>query len=99
MLRTLRKSAGHIEAVERVREWTRARFGLAADSAVLVSEVACQLPGCPPIETIVAFWAEDGERRQFKLFKPVAEVIDNDLPPAWMKDRLVAVGEFGCNCC
>jgi hypothetical protein len=99
MLTRLRKSPAHLEAVERVRHWTRSRFRLADDAAILVSEVACQLPGCPPIETVVAFWSEDGERRQFKLFKPVAEVGEEDLPPSWMKDRLIAVCEFGCGCC
>lgn len=99
MLTPLRKSPEHLQAVERVRDWTRARFHLADDAAILVSEIACQLPGCPPIETVVAFWAEDGERRQFKLFKPVAAVTADDLPPGWMKDRLIAIGEFGCGCC
>lgn len=99
MLTPLRKSPEHLQAVERVREWTRSRFRLADDAAILVSEIACQLPGCPPIETVVAFWVEDGERRQFKLFKPVAAVTADDLPPGWMKDRLIAIGEFGCGCC
>lgn len=99
MLTPLRKAPEHVAAVEGLRRATRARFRLAADAAILVSEVACRMPGCPPVETVVAFWADNGERRQFKLFKPVAEVVEDDLPPAWMKDRLAAIDEFGCGCC
>jgi nitrate reductase delta subunit len=94
-----RKAPGHAEALERVRAWTRARFGLPVDDVILVSELACALPGCPPLETIVAFWTETDTRHHFKIFKPVAEVVPDDLPPAWLKDAL-AVPEGGdCECC
>jgi nitrate reductase delta subunit len=94
-----RKGPGHAEALERVRAWTRARFGLPVDDVILVSELACALPGCPPLETIVAFWTETDTRHHFKIFKPVAEVAADDLPPAWLKDAL-AVPEGGdCECC
>ena len=94
-----RKGPGDAEALERVRAWTRARFGLPADDVILVSELACALPGCPPLETIVAFWTETDKRHHFKIFKPVAEVVADDLPPAWIKDAL-AVPEGGdCECC
>jgi hypothetical protein len=93
-----RKSAGHIEALERVREWTRQRFKLPAETAILVSEVACNLPGCPPLETVVAFW-EDDKRHHFKLFKAVEEVTSDNLPYAWMKESLIVPEGFGCECC
>jgi hypothetical protein len=94
-----RKGPAHAEALERVRAWTRARFGLPVDDVILVSELACTLPGCPPLETVVAFWTETDKRHHFKIFKPVAEVVADDLPPAWLKGAL-AVPEGGdCECC
>ncbi len=45
----LKKSPEQIAALERVREWTRAQFKLPEDAAVMVAEVACGLPGCPPL--------------------------------------------------
>jgi hypothetical protein len=94
-----RKGPAHREALERVRAWTRARFGLPVDDVILVSELACALPGCPPLETVVAFWTETDTRHHFKIFKPVAEVVADDLPPAWLKGAL-AVPEGGdCECC
>src|SRR5215475_15523576 len=82
-----KRSAGHAADLDRVREWTRARFGLGAETTVLVAQVSCQLPGCPPLETVVAFWTDD-QRYRFKLFKPVAEVVADDLPPSWFKEAL-----------
>ena len=85
-------------AIERVQEGVRRRFSLGPDVAVMVSEVACNLPGCPPLETVVAFW-ENEQRYHFKLFKRVNEVGFDDLPYAWMKDSLIVPDGFGCECC
>ena len=86
------------EILERVREWTRARFKLSGEDAILVSEIACKLPGCPPLETAIAFWS-GGQRHHFKLFKRVAEVKFDDLPFTWMKDDLIVPEGFECECC
>jgi nitrate reductase delta subunit len=99
LLRPRGKHPEHLAAVVRVKEWTRARFRLAEDAAILVSEVACGLPGCPPLETVVVFWNEAGERHHFKLFKPVTEVVEDDLPPSWMKPALVAIDGMELGCC
>jgi hypothetical protein len=85
-----RNSPAHAQALDRVRAWTRERFKLADDVPIMVAEVACGLPGCPPLETVVAFWTADDRRHQFKLFKPVQEVGPDDLPFAWLIDSLVA---------
>ena len=93
-----RTTGGDPEAVARVRDWVRERFSLPPDAAILVSEVTCNLPGCPPLETVVAFWEND-TRYHFKLFKPVAEVAPDNLPYAWMKESLIVPEGFGCECC
>jgi len=79
-------------------EWTRERFKLPPEAAVLVSEIACAVPGCPPLETVVAFWTEDATRHHFKLFKPVEAVVIDDLPYAWLMRSLAAGDDFG-DCC
>ena len=80
-------------------QWTRERYRLVAEDAVLVTEVACSLPGCPPLETVVAFWTAPSRRHHCKVFKPVAQVQPDDLPPWWMKDALVVPEGFECDCC
>jgi nitrate reductase delta subunit len=98
MLRSLKSSAADAVALGRVKEWTRARFHLGEDAAILVAQVSCQLPGCAPLETVVAFWSDD-QRYRFKVFKPVEEVLADDLPPAWFRDALLDTGDLGCECC
>ncbi len=99
MLTLVKKKPPHRAAVRRIKAWTRERFRLPEDAAILVSEVACALPGCPPLETVVAFWTEGERRHHFKVFKPVAEVVEDDLPPSWMKNALAADEMLGCECC
>lgn len=94
-----KKSSAHRGALKRVKEWTRARFSLGEDETVMVSEVACALPGCAPLETIAAFWTRDEKRHHFKIFKPVEEVVEDDLPPSWMKSALAYEEGAGCDCC
>jgi nitrate reductase delta subunit len=85
-------------ALDRVRAWTQARFKLADDETVMVSEIACSVPGCPPIETHIVFWTAAG-RHHFKVFKPLAETAEDDLPPAFMKNALVAPAGADLECC
>lgn len=99
MLGSFKKSPDHLQALQRVTDWTRERFKLAQDAAILVSELACAVPGCPPLETVVAFWTADGKRHHFKLFKPVGQVVPDDLPYDWLIDALVVPDGFACDCC
>lgn len=99
MLGSFKKTPEQLLALDQVKEWTRLRFKLGEDAAILVAEIACALPGCPPIETVVAFWTDSDTRHHFKLFKPVAEVIEDDLPPTWMKDALAVSEDAGWECC
>lgn len=85
-------------AVDRVRAWTQTRFALAEDETVMVSEIACAVPGCPPTETHIVFWTPAG-RHHFKVFKPLAAVKEDDLPPAFMKSALTWAEGVECSCC
>src|SRR6266705_1689583 len=98
MFASVRKAPERLQAVDRVEQWTRERFGLAKEAAICVAEVACTLPGCAPLETVVMFWIAE-QRYQFKLFKPMAEVVAGDLPYAWLKDALAVQEGAGWECC
>ena len=93
------KGPERLERVERLTAWTRERFGLRGDSVVSVSEIACAAPGCPPVETAVMFWTADGRHYHFKVFKPLADVVADDLPPAWYMDALAVAQGVECDCC
>jgi hypothetical protein len=99
VVRPSKNEPEHLEALARVREWTRERFKLSDASAILVTEVACGAPGCPPLETVVVFWTEAARRHQFKIFKPARDIVPADLPFAWLKDSLFIPEGFGYDCC
>lgn len=85
---------------DKVVGWTRERFSLSAQSVVLVNEVAGTLPGFPPLYTVIVFWTGAlAQRHHLKVFKPMAQVTPDDLPPYWMRDALAVPPEFACDCC
>lgn len=84
------------EAVAAISGWTRQRFDLSEHAPLMVSEIVCGAPGCPPLETVVLFWDEDGTRYGFKIFKPLGEVVEADLPVAWLKPTLTDFGNEDC---
>lgn len=94
-----RKGPGHLEALERIRDWVLARFALPPDAAVLVTEITCAQPGCPPLETVVLFWTPDGTRHRLKIFKTAEAVTEEDLPPGWLRRALIAPDGFDDECC
>ena len=94
----LAPSRSRAEAASRVKRWTRERFGLGPDAAILVTEVESGQPGFPPLRTGVAFW--NAERHyHFSIFKPLEEVLQEDLPPAWFRDALAVTPGLDCGCC
>ena len=92
-----RANAAHLAALERIEQWTRARFALGDNAVVLVSELECGLPGCPPLETVIAFWTGAEETRyRIKIFKCAAEVAESDLPVRWLMRAYVDTGDLDC---
>ena len=73
----------------------RVRFG---DVTVLVTELESALPGFPPLHTVVAFWTAT-KHYQFKVFKPLEEVAEDDVPPAWYREALAVTPGTDCGCC
>lgn len=93
------KGADHQQALERIAAQTRQRFRLGDEAVVLVAELDCTLPGCPPLDTVVVFWTPQGVRHRFKIFKPALQVTEEDLPYAWLMRSLAAPEGFDEDCC
>jgi hypothetical protein len=62
-----------------IKEWVLEVFRLHSDVTVMVTELRCQEPGCPPLETVVAILDTPGQPRQFKIHKAIAEVTFPDI--------------------
>jgi nitrate reductase delta subunit len=89
----------HGEAVERVQLWTRRQFALPEDAPVLVSQLACSNENCPPIQTVVAFWTEAGDRHHFNVPKAIEAIAQTDVPREWIDDALFAGENGGASFC
>jgi hypothetical protein len=88
-----------VDAVERVKDWTRNRFQLDEEAIVIVTEGVPKLPGYPPLQTAVSFWTSDSQRHHFAVYKPVTDVAEEDIPPAWMRESLALSEGLTCSCC
>jgi hypothetical protein len=99
MLASFKKSHDRLEAAQRVKQWTRERFKLGSDVTMLVSELESAVPGFPPLHTVVAFWTAERKHYHFRVFKPLEEVVEDDVPPAWYKEALAVTEGVQCDCC
>lgn len=65
-------------AVARVKAWVTAIVGADDERTVVVSELACSEPECPPVETVIGLLG-DGVPQRWKIHKPVAAVTEDDV--------------------
>jgi hypothetical protein len=65
-----------------LKEQVRSLLGLDEDTAVMVRELACTEPGCPPLETVIAVLPMDGEARRWTLHRPAERLTEDDLRAA-----------------
>jgi len=95
----LAPSQSRLDAATRVKRWTRERFALGSDATILVSELESALPGFPPLSTVVAFWTAERKHYHFRVFKPLQEVAEEDVPPTWYREALAVSEGIQCDCC
>jgi nitrate reductase delta subunit len=86
-------------AASRVKRWTRERFALDPACAILVTELEGGPPGFPPLQTVVAFWTAEQRHYHFRVFKPLEQVAQDDLPPSWYREALAVTPGVDCGCC
>lgn len=69
----MRKTA-QLSRLREVKEWVREGLALPPAATVLVSELECKEPGCPPLETMIAILHGPGQRTERKIHLAVAEL-------------------------
>jgi hypothetical protein len=62
-----------------VKRWVEELFELGPEAVVMVSELACTEPGCPPRETVIAILRGPGDMAQHKLHLAMAEITRADV--------------------
>lgn len=67
------------EKILQIQSWVRDCMRLDEETIVMVSELRCSEPDCPPLETVIAVLDGPRERRQFKFHKTIAEITSMDI--------------------
>jgi len=73
------RAAANPEVLARVKAWVREFGGLSDEVSMLVTELRCTEPGCPPLETVIAVLDQPGKPRQFKIHKAMSDVSSLDV--------------------
>lgn len=67
------------DQADRIKSWARSTWSLPEETTVMVTELECREPGCPPIETVIALLTGPGKTTQFKIHKTADEVTQQDV--------------------
>ncbi len=67
-------SAGGAVTARRIKDWVRELLALGDDVTILVSELSCSEPGCPPVETVIAVFRGRDDTTKYTIHRPSAEV-------------------------
>jgi hypothetical protein len=65
--------------LDQIRYWTRQNLLFPEDTPIVVKEVPCVKPGCPPIETAILAFLEGEPPRFYKIQKTINEVSFDDV--------------------
>lgn len=65
-----------------LKETVRALLDLDDDTAVLIRQLACTEPGCPPLETVVVVLPMEGTARRWTLHRRADQITEDDLRAA-----------------
>ena len=67
------------DQAESIKAWARTLWALSDETTVMVTELECREPGCPPIETVIAVLEGPGRTTQYKIHKAADEVSQADV--------------------
>ena len=84
----LKRGAGPaLASIRSIKQWFGELLALSEEERVMVSELACHEPGCPPVETVVVVLrgARDTEMRKFH--RPAHELTRAEVESAWAQGK------------
>ena len=67
------------ENVRRIKLLVAERFGLPESATLAVAELRCHEPDCPPVETVITAREADGSMRDWRVAKPLSDVVRADI--------------------
>jgi hypothetical protein len=77
-----RPSPEHTVRVNAIKGQARRQLKLNDDDIVMVRQLDCTEPGCPPVETVVAVLPPEGPARRWTLHHPISDITPDRLATA-----------------
>jgi hypothetical protein len=62
-----------------LKQWAYAAFQPSEDTTLMVTELRCTEPGCPPTETVIALLRPGQPPQQYKIHKALSHVTQADI--------------------
>lgn len=78
-------SRARLQKIKNIKSWAIQSLGLDSDVNLLVTELRCTEPGCPPLETVIAVLYSDGAKKQYKIHHAVDDLTESVLMTALLK--------------
>ena len=79
MISPRRNDPARVAHLVAIKSWARAVSGVDESTTVMVTELACSEPGCPPLETVIAIFRGKEARITWKLHKAMPLVSESDV--------------------
>lgn len=73
------KRKSNSQAIQQVKAWILDALQLEEETSLMVTELRCTEPGCPPIETVIALLKPSHPTHQYKIHKPVTDITVEDV--------------------
>jgi hypothetical protein len=73
--------------VREVKEWVRRAAGATDDATIVVSELTCSEPGCPPYEVVMAILTPGEPPLQKRLHLRLVELTEIDVVRLWSSSQ------------
>jgi hypothetical protein len=67
------------QKLKEMKQWVQETLALPPETTILIMELACTEPGCPPLETVVALLRGPGDSSQQKIHRSIADVTRDDI--------------------
>ena len=66
-------------AVRRIKALVTERFGLPETTTLVVAELRCHEPDCPPVETVITARGSEGSVRDWRIARPLCDIETADI--------------------
>ena len=73
------KKKPNIEIIRSLKKIFSEKKQIPDTSLLSIAELSCHEPNCPPIETIITERAMDGKVRNWRIGKPINDILESDV--------------------